>query len=163
MARYTVHVSQTAASQLAELEGAIFVRDGWSWSAFAFGPLWLLWHRHWVTGVPGLIVQCFVLTGIFLSPVPDSAKFLAIFVLAMLWGLEAASMRRLDLAQSGMREEAALIGADRDIVEQRFFAAAAEAKRPASPAVPSAPPPEVPRGPWGAPVIGLFPEPRKPT
>jgi hypothetical protein len=29
-------------------DATIFVRDGFSWLAFLFAPLWLAWHRLWV-------------------------------------------------------------------------------------------------------------------
>ena len=70
MARYTVHVpTGDALPREAALERAVFVRDGWSWGAFAFGPLWLFWHRHWVSGLIGLILFGGILGGISALPV----------------------------------------------------------------------------------------------
>jgi hypothetical protein len=33
-----------------------FVRDGFSWLAFLFPPLWLLWHRLWIEAVVAFAV-----------------------------------------------------------------------------------------------------------
>ena len=30
------------------MERFMFVRDGFSFAAFLFGPLWFLWHRLWL-------------------------------------------------------------------------------------------------------------------
>lgn len=44
---YTVHLKGPP-DDLAALERAVFVREGFSWSALLFGPLWLLWNRLWL-------------------------------------------------------------------------------------------------------------------
>ena len=47
MSVYTVHEPPLrAASRIAEPERFVFVRDGFSFWAFLFAPLWMLWHRH---------------------------------------------------------------------------------------------------------------------
>lgn len=159
MARYTVHVPKDRADRLAEDEGTIFLRDGWSWGAFAFGPLWLFWNRCWIAGLLAGAAHLAVLVAIAFLPIPDGAKFLAILMLAFLWGIEGASLCRFDLRQSGYAEVGVVAGSDRDVVEQRFFT---------SRAVPVAAPPaempafrEAPRGPWSPGVIGSLPDSRK--
>ena len=44
MAVFTVHAPAGAANA----DATVFVREGFSWSAFSFGPLWLLWNRLWL-------------------------------------------------------------------------------------------------------------------
>ena len=39
---YTAHTKPYAAP--------VLVREGFSWGAFVFGPLWLLAHRAWIAG-----------------------------------------------------------------------------------------------------------------
>jgi hypothetical protein len=49
MAVYTVHEPPLKRfEQVSDPERFDFVRDGFSFSAFVFGPLWMLWHRMWL-------------------------------------------------------------------------------------------------------------------
>src|SRR5258707_14497536 len=49
MAVYTVHEPPPKRfEQASDPERFDFVRDGFSFSAFVFGPLWMLWHRMWL-------------------------------------------------------------------------------------------------------------------
>lgn len=162
MARYTVHVPAGSADRAQALEQSEFVRDGWSWGAFVFGPLWLLWHRHWLVGIGALIVSGLIYGAIGYAPVLDQARSAASLLISLLWGLEGASLRRLALARRGFNEEGVAVGTDRDALEQRYFAADeaqagsleaggdAPGRRPAPAFAPSP----------GFGVIGLFPEAR---
>src|SRR4029077_16824986 len=49
MAIYTVHEPPLKRyDTAADPDRFVFVRDGFSWSAFLFGPLWVLRHRMWL-------------------------------------------------------------------------------------------------------------------
>ena len=49
MSSYTVHEPPLRAGAAApEPERYVFVRDGFSFWAFLFGPLWMLRHRMWL-------------------------------------------------------------------------------------------------------------------
>src|SRR4051812_28041644 len=48
MAVFTVHLPRRL-DDPAAVERVKFVREGFSWAAFFFGPLWLLFHRLWLT------------------------------------------------------------------------------------------------------------------
>lgn len=165
MARYTVHVPKLAASPGAALERAVFVREGWSWGAFFFGPLWLLWHRHWIIGMIVLVLYGVLIGTIDSLPLHPFAGGVAHFLLSLLFGLEGASLRRFALTTSGFAEVAVVAGGARDDMERRFFEAVVsppvrpEASRGAAPV--SAVPQISPGGvvtPGG--IIGLFPQAR---
>ena len=51
MATYSIYAKDSPAD-------AIFVREGFSWTAAVFNFLWAFWNRMWVVAVIGL---CFVL------------------------------------------------------------------------------------------------------
>ncbi len=162
MARYTVHVPVRPADRAAALERAVFVRDGWSWGAFFYGPLWLLWHRHWIAGLLALVAVALLLAGVAALPVARAIPFGVLFLVAVLWGLEGASLRRLALRRAGYAEEGLVVGGDLDALEQRFFAEANDAASP--PTIPQPQRSGTPAAaPWGAPIIGLFPDSRKPS
>ena len=56
MSIYTVHMKATS-DEPSAFERAVFVRDGFGWWAFLFGPLWLLWNRAWLGFVVWALIQ----------------------------------------------------------------------------------------------------------
>lgn len=156
MARYTVHVPTQQASREARLERAILVREGWSWGAFFFGPLWLFWHRHWFAGILTFLALGFFSSVMRSIPMHDLARVAAGLPVILLLGLEGVSLRRLALNWAGYAEEALVVAASRDEAERRFFDAAVEI--PAEPRSPASPAP-FPAIAVPGPVLGLFPDP----
>jgi len=156
MAVYTVHEPPRRDDDaLAHTERFVFVRDGFSWAAFLFGPLWMLRHRLWLAFVVYLIVV-FAL-GAATRVAGDGDWVIGIcLVVALLIGFEASTLRRYGLARRRWKTVGVVVGDDVESAERRFFDAwaAGGVSRPAPPpaakqAVPA------PSGP----IIGLFPEP----
>ena len=56
---YTVHLLPNAK---APLETAQFIKDGFSWPAFIFGPFWALYHRLWLLALVTLAFEVALLT-----------------------------------------------------------------------------------------------------
>lgn len=159
MARYTVHTPKAAATREGALERAILVPDGWSWGAFLFGPLWLLWNRHWVMGILVLVAEGAVLAGLAALPMPENAGAAAHLLMSLLFGLEGSTLRRFALAKAGYAEVALVAGPTLESAEHRFFDALDLAPKPrASVSLPGL----NPAGLKPAGVIGLFPAPRQP-
>jgi hypothetical protein len=160
MARYTVHIRDS------DLERSVFVRDGWSWGAFLFGPFWLARHRHWISFALTMIVMLAALFAIIVVPIGGGAKAGVMFLLAVLWGLEGPSLRRFALRRAGYIETALAAGGSLEEIEGRVFTElTVEKPREASPASPpQVSTPGVVATPLNArvPIIGLFPEARKP-
>lgn len=159
MARYTVHVPAKPEVRAEAHERAVFVRDGWSWGALFFGPFWLLWHRHWLVGFLAVTIYGALLAVLVSQPIVEAAKVAAVLLIAFLWGLEGASLRRVALAFAGYREEALVVGSNLDEIERRFFLEVGTGVNPSASAT-ETPAPPTPRGPWTQPVIGLFPDAR---
>ncbi len=155
MARYTVHLLKLAPTPQAALEGAVFIREGWSWGAFGFGPLWLLWHRHWLFGFVMLILYLLLGAALLALPLHPPAAGAAQVLIALLFGFEGAALRRFALARAGYTEVALVAGAERDEMERRFFAAHAPQPRPAPVTPPIAPSGVAPARRGG--IIGSFP------
>lgn len=170
MSVYTVHQPPSRAGNPAsDPEGYVFVRDGFSFWAFLFGPLWMLRHRMWLVLV-GYVLVSGGLEG--LARVAGASRFgigLIGFLISLLVGLEAGTLRRFTLSRRGYRSVGVVSGHDLEDAEQRFFdswlkqpsdratsPAAAPPVPPAPPAPSAAGSATIPRGPD---VIGLFPEP----
>ena len=85
---YTAHTAPHAAPLL--------LREGFSWGAFLFGPLWLLGHRCWTAGV---LLAC---AWIAVAFVPDGAvQLLLAAALAWAAGLWGQDCRRWTLERRG--------------------------------------------------------------
>lgn len=139
-----------------KLEHAIFVRDGFSWGAFLLGPLWLLWRRLWLVLIGVVIALTAIEIGMQWLAVPAGARAVVASLIALLLGLEGASLRRWTLARRGWHDRGIVIADDREAAERRFFDAWARGHS----AVETRPAPAAMR-PVGAvsEVVGLFPEP----
>jgi hypothetical protein len=160
MAIYTVHAPpRREADTLAHTERFVFVRDGFCWSAFLFGPLWMLRHRLWLALILyllGVAALAFGLRAVGGSPL---AMVMAVELLSLLVGIEASTLRRWKLARRGWTSLGVVVGDDLEAAERRFFDAwvkGADVSRLSAAAVMPAS-----RGPVnpGHDVIGLFPEP----
>lgn len=108
---------------------AVLVRDGFSWFAFLFSPLWLLWHRLWIEAL-----LAFVAFGL-LSALGEAAGFglagsLLTLLVSLFVGLEGQALRIAALRRRGWRESG-VVEAGRLADGEVRYAAALEAEPPA--------------------------------
>ncbi len=163
MAVYTVHEPlprKDAAS--ADPERFAFVRDGFYFWAFLLGPLWMLWRRLWLVTLIYFALSIAVQLGLWALGAPDSAKFAVWFLLSLLIGFEAGTLRRWTLTRRGWKNLGVVVGDDVESAERRFFAV--WTPQPA----PGVTPRRAPQSPGGFPrsgesqIVGLFPQPGAP-
>ena len=88
MTFYTAHLKPDAEP--------VLVKEGFSWGALVFGPLWLAAHHAW-------IAAAFTLAGYVLIAVliPPPASRILVLGLAALLGLIGRDLRRWTLQQRG--------------------------------------------------------------
>ena len=156
MAVYTVHEPPRRNDDaLAHTERFTFVRDGFSWPAFLFAPLWMLRYRLWLALIVYLLVVFTLGAATRVLGDGDWLRATSLLV-SLLVGFESSSLRRYGLARRGWKTLGVVVGDDLEAAERRFFDAwaAGSVPRPAPPPVagPVAPAPS-------GPIIGLFPEP----
>jgi len=165
MAVYTVHEPPRRNSDpLAHTTRFAFVRDGFSWPAFLFGPFWMLWHRLWLALIGYLLLAAAIAFALRAVGAGGEAGFFAALLFALLVGFEAPSLRRYGLNRRRWKNLGVVIGDDREAAERRFFDAwvgdaAPRAASMASPSPPSASAPAYAATPASSGIIGLFPEP----
>lgn len=162
---YTIHEPPPRrAGPMPEAERFTFVRDGFSWAAFVFAPLWMLGHRMWLVLAGYIVLSGAIEAALVLLGGSRLAASVAGLFISLLVGLEASTLRRLALSRRGWTNLGIVSGEDLEDAERRFFdewlhEPAAEDRSPvpspsAGPGVHS-----VPRVLQTPNVVGLFPEP----
>jgi Protein of unknown function (DUF2628) len=155
MAVYTVHEPPPKPyEQTSDPERFDFVRDGFSFWAFLFGPLWMLRHRMWLV-LLGYVAASAALEIIFsLLGTGASARLVIGLLLAILIGVESATLRRFTLGRRGWTNLGVIVADDLEAAERRFFdvwvKSGGAAPRTAEQSRQAAAAPDV---------IGLFPQP----
>ena len=156
MAVYTVHLPQTA-SATAAMSRARFVREGFSWGAFVFGPLWLIFRGLWLALVLWIIAAALVAGAVVVFSLSPTGTVAIAVLVAFFFGLEGNGLRREALRRRHFRFADVTVARNRDEAERHFFArwlavATDEAAGCAARAVRCRPPPT------GDAIVGLFPE-----
>jgi hypothetical protein len=122
MSVYTVHeppLRESGAS--ADPERFAFVRDGFYFWAFVFGPLWLLWRRLWLA-LLFYVIAWIVAEGALLYFKAGFGVQVAINIaFALLLGMEASSLWRWTLNRRGWKNLGVVVGDDLESAERRFF------------------------------------------
>jgi hypothetical protein len=168
MSVYTVHEPPLrAGADAPDVERFAFVRDGFSWWAFLFAPLWMLRHRMWLVLIGYVVVAGAIEIPVRLSGAPAIAASLIGILLGLLVGFEASTLRRFTLNRRGWKNLGVVSGDDLEDAERRFFDAwlqrtNSRSNRPHAPMPGPAVVAPNRRGPLGSDVIGLFPEPGAP-
>jgi hypothetical protein len=161
MRTFTLHLPRDAEpGDQAALAQAELVKDGFVWGAFLFSFLWFFFHRLWLAGLIVLVGAVSLSAILAFINAGELASTAALFLYALLVGLEANSLRRwtyarrgrpaIDAVSADSEEEAALKAFSRALEQDREHAASM-----ASRMVPAA----LPRRFDSDAVLGLFPNP----
>src|ERR1043166_4103163 len=157
MAVYTVHEPPRRNDDaLAHTERFAFVRDGFSWPAVLFAPLWVIRHRIWLALIVYLLVVSALGAATRVLGAGDWVLAIGLLVV-LLVGFEASTLRRYGLARRRWKILGVVVGDDLESAERRFFDTWVVGRVPRPAPTPSASGPAVP-APSG-PIIGLFPAP----
>ena len=112
---------EAAADRLDRAESLVFVKEGFSWVASAFAPLWLLANRLWLVGLGYLAAVGLIWAGISAFGLSPRALSYALGALNLIVGLEADSLKRWTLERSGWQMAGAVNGRNAEECERRFF------------------------------------------
>ena len=122
MLTFTVHEPPSPpADRLDRAEALVFVKDGFSWRAALFAPIWLLVNRLWWPFI-GYVVVFALLEAVRWGADLDS-DWVTVGVLGLhfLIGLEADALRRWRLDRKGWRTVGIVSGRTWAECERRFF------------------------------------------
>ncbi len=114
---YTAHVRPERAPEL--------VREGFSWGALAFGPLWLLAHRAWI---PAAIYVAVVVAAIAVAP-PTVGAAIG-WAVVLLSGVLGSDLVRWSLERRGYALAGAVAAPDADYAFARLLAHRPELREP---------------------------------
>jgi hypothetical protein len=169
---YTVHAPQSYGADLRATDKFTFVRDGFHLWAMIFGPLWLIWNRLWIATLGWIVVIAVLDVGLARLGAGRSAIWFADILVAILLGLEAATLQRWTFSRGNWRQLDIVVADDEDAAERRFFdrwTAKQRGPNHDQAAVDRGGPPptrDVPGQPFSKPppsarneIIGLFPQP----
>jgi hypothetical protein len=98
-----------------------FVRDGFAWGAFIFGPLWLLRHRLWIAFVVYVAIVALLALAESFRLLPRGSETIVLALVGLLLGLEGATLRRRKLLWWHWRDAGIVVGNNMIAAEQRFF------------------------------------------
>jgi hypothetical protein len=122
MRTYTIHEQpEPPADRIERAERLVFVKDGFSWPAALFAPLWFLLNRLWWPLIAYVAVSAAF--QIAQQTVSLDARWLGLIGLALnlLIGFEADTLRRWGLERRGWRMIGTVTGVSAAECERRFF------------------------------------------
>ena len=122
MLSFTIHEPPSPpADRLDRAESLVFVKDGFSWLAMLFAPIWLIMHRQWWP-LLGYVVMSGLLELLRWSAVVGGDWVtLAGIAVHLLIGFEADTLRRWSLDRKGWRVLGSVSGRTAAECERRFF------------------------------------------
>ncbi|MFK8254067.1 DUF2628 domain-containing protein [Ancylobacter terrae] len=143
--------SQSLRSQV---DGIVFVREKFSWSALLFAPLVLIWHRLWLALFVYLLAQSLIGGVLAWYDITEEAG-LAHLIPNLILAFELPLLRRMKLTRNFYDEVGTVVAPTEEDAERRFFdgwlppsrAALRADERDGWPATSPA-----------SPVLGLFPQ-----
>ena len=115
---YTVHLEGGGAPP-----EAVLIKEGFSWPAFAFSPLWALWHGMW--GVALVLVGIMAGLGLVLvlAGPSEAVRAMAGLGLAVIIGGMANDLRRRHFEKRGFTERSVVIAGNREAALYRYLEA----------------------------------------
>jgi hypothetical protein len=122
MLTFTVHEPPNPpADRIDRAERLAFVRDGFSWAAALFAPVWLLMHRLWWPFAGYVAAEGAIELARQSALVHPGWTTLAAVGMGLLIGLEAGTLRRWSLDRRGWTMLGSVSGRNAEDCERRFF------------------------------------------
>ena len=169
MPTYTVHQPPAKNGRAADPQRFVFVRDGFHFWAFLLTLPWLIYRRLWLALLGYVLLTAAMAVVFHFLRTPGGSQAVIGLLIGVLFGLEAASLRRWTYRRRGWANIGVIVGDDEEDAERRFFAEwvnrppeATSAPSPPGASAPLSPPPMPLRNKAASnDIIGLFPQPER--
>lgn len=136
---YTVHHPARAPRQIeTRCEATEFVKEGFSWPGFLFGPVWLFCRGLWLLLAAYLAVAILFAVAGTLLRLSGNAEFIAWLVFHLLIGFEGNNLVRWTLRRRGLADLGVVIAESQIEAERQFFAGMLERGEDPAPEEPAA-------------------------
>jgi hypothetical protein len=109
------------ADRLDRADRLVFIKDGYSWIAAAWPPIWLLARKLWLPFVGYCAILAAVTASFNAFGMPPWTIALAVVAFHLLIGFEAESVRRSSLDRLGWQVVGTVVGRNLAECERRFF------------------------------------------
>src|SRR5262245_27855986 len=104
MLTFTVHEPPNPpADRVDRAESIVFIKEGFSWMAALFAPIWLIVHRLWWPLLAFVVLIGVVQLVKLVTGLDERWAGLAVLALNLLVGFEADTLRRWTLERRGWR------------------------------------------------------------
>jgi Protein of unknown function (DUF2628) len=162
MPTYTVHQPPAKNGRAADSQRFVFVRDGFHFWAFLLTLPWLIYRRQWLVLIGYLLLTAVMSVVFYFLRTSGWAQAAVGLLIGLLFGLEAASIRRWTYRRRGWANIGVVVGDDQEDAERRFFADWVTREPQQEIVRDKAPPPLVQRtAPAATDIVGLFPQPER--
>jgi hypothetical protein len=122
MSVYTVHAPPGYGADVRVTpDRFVFVRDGFHFWAFVLSIVWLAWHRLWLALVGYIVLMVALEIAFSVMGIGSGARFVMMFIVAVLIGLEAASLWRWTLRRRKWQQLDVVVADVEEAAERRFF------------------------------------------
>jgi len=115
---YTVHLRRQGLDPDRDL---VLVREGFSFMAFLFSILWLLWHRLWLAAVIVFAAQMVIAGLVYWLSANEPAILIVDIFTSIVVGLIAHDLQRWKLGQTGYVEQGVVSGRNKDDATRRYL------------------------------------------
>ncbi len=121
MAIYSVYLPPKGQNATDLATRTLFVREGFSWAALGFGPLWLFWNRLWLALAAYILAILLIIIAVKSWGLGVPAAVILIALGDYYLGFEGAGLKASRLERRQFQFADVVTGAKIDEVERRYF------------------------------------------
>jgi hypothetical protein len=114
---YTVHIPPATRHQA----DPVLVKEGFSWPAFFFGPIWALAHRMWLVAVALVALDLIVSVALDATRISSVTEAVISLAIAVLVGAHGNDWRRRSLDRHGFRDAGVVAARNVDEALARYL------------------------------------------